>query len=120
MAKTTDITQAFELDDQRSYSGRGYVDAKMQPVETVEDLNAENFPMVQRFLGLTVTVLNKDPETNEVNPVDYWLKDSIRKWVIKDPNDEYTNRIKTEILNDIQPGGSNIEITGDDVLSSMP
>ena len=51
--------------DQIKYAGRGYLDAKMMPVNTFEDL--KKISMTQRFEGLTVTVLN------DGNPQDYWL-----------------------------------------------
>ena len=51
--------------DQIKYAGKGYLDAKMMPVNTVEDLYA--ISLTQRFEGLTVTVLNNG------NPQDYWL-----------------------------------------------
>ena len=51
--------------DQLKYTGRGYLDAKMMPVQSVDDL--KNIPLSQRFEGFTVTVLN------DGNPQDYWL-----------------------------------------------
>jgi hypothetical protein len=51
--------------DQIKYAGKGYLDAKMMPVKTFDDLKA--IPPTQRFEGLTVVVLN------EGNPQDYWL-----------------------------------------------
>ena len=51
--------------DQMKFTGKGYLDAKMMPVKTVNDL--KNIPLGQRFEGLTVTVLN------DGNPQDYWL-----------------------------------------------
>lgn len=51
--------------DQIKYAGRGYLDAKMMPVQTVDDL--KNIPATQRFEGLTVVVLNHGA------PQDYWL-----------------------------------------------
>lgn len=51
--------------DQIKYAGRGYLDAKMMPVNTFEDL--KKISMTQRFEGLTITVLNNG------NPQDYWL-----------------------------------------------
>lgn len=55
--------------DQLKFTGKGYLDAKMMPVENVSDL--KNISITQRFEGLTVTVL-KD-ENGNVNPQDYWL-----------------------------------------------
>lgn len=53
------------------YTGRGYLDAKMQPVNALEDLN--KIPKSQRFLGLTVVVLTPEP-------CEYWLPKSLAKW----------------------------------------
>lgn len=55
--------------EQLKFTGRGYLDAKMMPVENVSDL--KNISITQRFEGLTVTVL-KD-ENGNTNPKDYWL-----------------------------------------------
>lgn len=51
--------------NQIKYAGRGYLDSKMMPVQTVDDLYA--ISLTQRFEGLTITVLN------DGNPQDYWL-----------------------------------------------
>lgn len=51
--------------DQLKYAGKGYLDAKMMPVNTFDDL--KSIPPTQRFEGLTVVVLN------DGNPQDYWL-----------------------------------------------
>lgn len=51
--------------DQLKYTGKGYLDSKMMPVNTFSDL--QNIPRPQRFEGLTITVLNNG------NPQDYWL-----------------------------------------------
>lgn len=51
--------------DQIKYAGKGYLDAKMMPVKTFDDL--KSIPPTQRFEGLTVLVLN------DGNPQDYWL-----------------------------------------------
>lgn len=51
--------------DQIKYAGKGYLDAKMMPVNTFDDL--KSIPPTQRFEGLTVVVLN------DGNPQDYWL-----------------------------------------------
>lgn len=51
--------------DQIKYTGKGYLDAKMMPVASVEELN--KISRTQRFEGLTITVLNNG------NPQDYWL-----------------------------------------------
>ena len=63
--------------DQIKFSGKGYIDSKMQPVEKIEDLNS--IPRSQRFIGLTITVLNG----RDGKPTDYWLETSISQWVEK-------------------------------------
>ena len=65
--------------DQLNYIGKGYVDAKMQPVATIKDL--DNIPRSQRFLGLTVTVLN---DSSGLGPRDYWITTNTAKWVLKE------------------------------------
>ena len=66
--------------DQLKYAGKGYIDAKMMPVQTVDDLKA--IPITQRFEGFTVTVLNNG------NPMDYWLVGGVanKYWVPKTVN----------------------------------
>ena len=65
--------------DQFYYTNKGYLDAKMQPVETLADL--QKITRSQRFIGLTITVLN---DGYGLGPRDYWLKESTTKWVLKD------------------------------------
>ena len=62
---------------QLNYTGAGYIDAKMQPVAAVADLN--KIPRSQRFIGLTITVLND----GSGKPADYWIESSLTKWVRK-------------------------------------
>lgn len=62
--------------DQIVFNGRGYLDSKMQPVATLEDL--QKIPRTQRFVGLTVTVL----DDGSGKPQDYWIKSGV-KWVKK-------------------------------------
>lgn len=66
--------------DQIKYAGKGYLDAKMMPVDTFDDL--KKIPPTQRFEGLTVVVLN------EGNPQDYWLIGGTSNscWVPKNAN----------------------------------
>lgn len=66
--------------DQLKYAGRGYLDSKMMPVKTVDDL--KEIPITQRFEGYTVTVLN------DGNPQDYWLVGGVanKYWVPKTIN----------------------------------
>ena len=62
---------------QLKYTGAGYLDAKMQPVKTVSDLNS--IAKSKRFIGLTVTVL----DDGNGSPRDYWLRDNIELWELK-------------------------------------
>lgn len=77
--------------DQIKYTGKGYLDAKMMPVATVDDL--KKISRTQRFEGLTITVLNNG------NPQDYWLiggtKDS--NWTLKDTSN--LNELKLRLEN---------------------
>lgn len=54
---------------QLKFTGKGYLDYKMQPVETVEELNDKFKNNNELKLGLTVTVLNG---AGENVPLDYW------------------------------------------------
>ena len=56
------------IGDQYSYNGKGYLDAKIQPVGTVEDL-ADAVLTRQKFQGLTITVLH--PDGPDSLPADY-------------------------------------------------
>lgn len=69
--------------DQLNYIGKGYIDAKMQPVNTLSDL--ANIPRSQRFLGLTITVLD---DGNGLGPKDYWITTNTAKWVLKENGGE--------------------------------
>lgn len=66
--------------DQLKYTGRGYLDSKMMPVKTVDDL--KEIPITQRFEGYTVTVLN------DGKPQDYWLVGGVanKYWIPKTIN----------------------------------
>ena len=77
--------------DQVKYTGKGYLDAKMMPVETVSEL--KNISITQRFEGLTITVL-KDENGNS-NPQDYWLIGGITNscWIPKTVSG-YNNDLK--------------------------
>lgn len=71
--------------NQLTYNGRGYLDSKMQPVATKSDL--DKIPRSQRFVGLTVTVL----DDGSGRPYDYWIESSLSSWVKKtmpDDNDD--------------------------------
>ena len=71
--------------DQLKYAGKGYLDSKLMPVNTVDDL--KSFPLTQRFEGFTVTVLNNG------NPQEYWLVGGItnKNWVQKTNGGKYSD-----------------------------
>lgn len=71
MARLIDYNASQGVSDQLRYTGKGYIDAKMQPVPEFSDLN--DIPRSQRFIGLTVTVLNGD----NGEPTEYWLKNGV-------------------------------------------
>ena len=58
------------IGNQYLFNGPGYLDAKIQPVEHVEDL--DKILLRQRFIGLTVTVIHPDGDNS--SPADYWLR----------------------------------------------
>ena len=64
--------------DQLKFAGKGYLDAKMMPVATIDELY--QIPRTQRFEGLTITVLNNG------NPQDYYLVGgtSDANWTLKE------------------------------------
>ena len=64
------------IGNQYLYNGPGYLDSKIQPVDTIADLN--KILLRQRFIGLTVTVIH--PDGPDSVPADYWL--------VQDPNEE--------------------------------
>lgn len=59
--------------NQLKYTGKGYIDAIMQPVATYDDL--KSIPTKSRFVGLEVVVLND--ETHDNKQMKYWLKGGI-------------------------------------------
>lgn len=63
--------------DQFKYAGKGYLDAKMMPVNSVDDL--KKISLTERFEGLTVIVLN------DGDPQEYWLVGGITNkcWIPK-------------------------------------
>lgn len=69
--------------DQIKYTGKGYLDAKIMPVNSVDDL--KTISLTQRFEGLTITVLNNG------NPQDYWLVGGITNkcWIPKTNGGDY-------------------------------
>lgn len=54
---------------QLKYTGKGYLDYKMQPVENLAELKSKLKNKNELKLGLTVTVLN---EGGNNTPTDYW------------------------------------------------
>jgi hypothetical protein len=97
--------------DQLKFAGKGYLDAKMMPVNTVEDLY--KVPRTQRFEGLTITVLNNGA------PLDYWLVGgtSDSNWVVKTvDNEKIENQIndeeKARIESDAQINASVSSLSG--------
>ena len=64
--------------EQLKLNGAGYMDAKMQPVKSLSDLN--KITRSHRFIGLTITVID---DGSGLGPRDYWLKDNLSKWVLK-------------------------------------
>ena len=112
-----------KIANQYYYNGPGYLDGKIQPVETVADL--DSILTRQRFEGLTVTVLRPDGANS--TPCDYWL--------VQDPNDEpgvlmwvrktagggetYTFKTDTEELLDVSVDENNVvTINATDALAS--
>lgn len=60
---------ASNITQQLRYTGKGYVDEKMQPLNNVSDLNTKFKNNNELKLGLTVTILNGGGPNI---PVDYW------------------------------------------------
>ena len=83
---------------QLKYTGKGYLDYKMQPVETVAELKAKFTNKNELKLGMTVTVLNNGGDNV---PVDYWYYH---------PYNEETGTYNTSVAPDwypkVYPGGS--------------
>ena len=98
--------------DQLKYTGKGYLDAKMMPVETVSEL--KNISITQRFEGLTITVL-KDENGNS-NPQDYWLIGGITNscWIPKTVSG-YNNDLKLILENGFLKLMNGNEQLGDEI-----
>lgn len=67
-----------KINKQYYSTGAFALDAKMQPVESVNDLkDLARFPLQDRYVGMTVVVLNntydEDGYVVTSNPVEYWL-----------------------------------------------
>ena len=83
---------------QLKYTGKGYLDDKMQPVDTVAELTSKFTNVNELKLGMVVTVLNGG---GVKVPVDYWYYY---------PYDEATGTYDTSVTPSWQPkvypGGS--------------
>ena len=82
---------------QLKYTGKGYLDYKMQPVDTVAELNEKFTKKNELKLGLTVTVLNGGGENV---PIDYWYYY---------PYDEEAEAYDTSVAPDWHPKRYNAE-----------
>lgn len=78
-------TNVTNMTKQLKYSGKGYLDYKMQPVNTVAELKSKFVNINELKLGMVVTVLN--PNGDNV-PVDYWYYY---------PYDEETEQFNTSV-----------------------
>lgn len=81
-----DINKNVTISQQYYSTAGGPLDAKLTPANTYADLiNLSRIPRAQRYIGLTVTVLNSGT-TN--NPVEYWLVGGTgnSSWKIKTGN----------------------------------
>ena len=83
------------LTKQLKYTGKGYLDNKMQPVNTVAELKSKFAKKNELTLGLVVTVLNPDGNNK---PVDYWYYH---------PYDEVTETYDTSAAPDWYPKNYN-------------
>lgn len=90
--------------DQIKFAGKGYLDAKIMPVETVDNLYA--IPRTQRFEGLTITVLNGG------NPMDYWLVGgtSDSNWIPKYQSSGDSSKLEEKVAELSAKTESNTEI----------
>lgn len=73
----------IKISDQFYYTNKGYLDAKMQPVGTLADL--QKITKAHRFVGMTVTVID---DGHGLGPRDYWIKDKITTWVLKETSSQ--------------------------------
>lgn len=81
-----DINKNITVAEQYYSTVQGPLDAKLTPAESYDDLkDAARIPVSQRYVGLTVTVLNTS--TTKI-PVEYWLVGgrSNASWKIKTGN----------------------------------
>ena len=66
-----EINKTTTISGQYYSTASGPLDAKLTPADSYSDLVAkERIPLTQRYVGLTVTVLNKEEGGT---PVEYWL-----------------------------------------------
>ena len=67
----SEINKTTTISGQYYSTASGPLDAKLTPADSYSDLVAkERIPLTQRYVGLTVTVLNKEEGGT---PVEYWL-----------------------------------------------
>lgn len=83
------------VSNQYYVTGRQSLDAKLQPVDSFNDL--KKITAKDRYVGMTVVVLNavRDEEGYIVstNPIDYWLVDGVTNacWKVKSSNTTVQN-----------------------------
>ena len=78
-----EINKNITINEQYYSTAKGPIDAKLTPASTYEELiDLTRIPRAQRYVGLTVTVLNGG------NPVEYWLVGGTTNasWKIKSGN----------------------------------
>ena len=83
---------------QLKYTGKGYLDYKMQPVNTVAELTAKFTNKNELKLGMVVTVLNGNG-TN--NPVDYWYF-----YPYNEETEQFNTSVQPGWYPKVYPGGS--------------
>lgn len=67
----SEINKTTTISGQYYSTAGGPLDAKLTPADSYDDLvRAGRIPLTQRYVGLTVTVLNKEEGGT---PVEYWL-----------------------------------------------
>lgn len=67
----SEINSSTTITGQYYSTAKGPLDAKLTPADSYSDLvSAGRIPLVHRYVGLTVTVLNKEEGGT---PVEYWL-----------------------------------------------
>ena len=67
----SEINKTTTISGQYYSTASGPLDAKLTPADSYSDLVAmKRIPLTQRYVGLTVTVLNKEEGGT---PVEYWL-----------------------------------------------